>query len=142
MPTKNNNCPLCDSDGGTLIWRDDRLRLIHTPEPGFPAFYRVVWNKHASELSDLTADDRNYYMDTIVGLEKILRDVLSPNKINIASLGNMVPHLHFHVIARFAWDSHFPEAIWAQALRELDSKRLQQIEQKLSLVESKLSAGV
>ena len=46
-----------------------------------------------------------------------LRQHLSPTKVNIAALGNMVPHLHWHVIARFDWDSHFPAPVWAAAQR-------------------------
>jgi len=48
----------------------------------------------------------------------VLRDTLQPDKINLASLGNQVPHLHWHVIPRFADDAHFPDPIWAAARRE------------------------
>ena len=47
----------------------------------------------------------------------ILTLVGAPTKVNIAALGNMVPHLHWHVIARFDWDSHFPAPVWAAAQR-------------------------
>ena len=47
-----------------------------------------------------------------------MRRVLRPAKINLASLGNVVPHLHWHVIARFADDACFPAPIWAPARRE------------------------
>ena len=50
-------------------------------------------------------------------VERVLREQLRPTKINLASLGNMVPHLHWHVIARFDWDSHFPQPIWGTAQR-------------------------
>jgi diadenosine tetraphosphate (Ap4A) HIT family hydrolase len=42
---------------------------------------------------------------------------LQPAKVNLAALGNVVPHLHWHVVARFAWDSHFPQPIWGLAQR-------------------------
>ena len=47
-------------------------------------------------------------MGAVSSVERVLRDALAPTKINLASLGNVVPHLHWHVIARFDWDSHFP----------------------------------
>jgi diadenosine tetraphosphate (Ap4A) HIT family hydrolase len=50
-------------------------------------------------------------------VERALRNELQPDKINLASLGNMVPHLHWHVIARFSDDAHFPSPIWAEARR-------------------------
>ena len=53
----------------------------------------------------------------MVVVEQALRHHLSPTKVNVAALGNMVPHLHWHVIARFGWDSHFPSPVWAAAQR-------------------------
>lgn len=110
-------CPLCDSDGGQLVWRGAKLRVIRADEAGFPAFYRVVWNAHVAEFSDLSSADRQHCMDAVTVVEQALRDTLAPTKINLAALGNMVPHLHWHVIARFDWDSHFPAPVWAAAQR-------------------------
>ena len=111
------SCPLCAEDGGALVWRGERLRVIRAQEAGFPAFYRVVWNAHVAEFSDLAAVDRVHCMEAVVLVEQALRQHLSPTKVNIAALGNMVPHLHWHVIARFDWDSHFPSPVWAAAQR-------------------------
>ena len=112
------DCPLCSEDGGTLIWRGEKLRVIRADEAGFPAFYRVVWNAHVAEFSDLGAADRAHCMDAVVQVEQALRQHVQPTKINLAALGNMVPHLHWHVVARFGWDSHFPAPLWAAAVRE------------------------
>ncbi|SFF15801.1 HIT family protein [Paracidovorax wautersii] len=111
-------CPLCETDGGALIWRGERLRVIRADEAGFPAFYRVVWNAHVAEFSDLSVQDRAHCMAAVCAVEQALRTHLQPAKINLAALGNMVPHLHWHVIARFGWDSHFPAPVWAAAQRE------------------------
>ena len=111
------SCPLCAEDGGALVWCGERLRVIRAQEAGFPAFYRVVWNAHVAEFSDLAAVDRVHCMEAVVLVEQALRQHLSPTKVNIAALGNMVPHLHWHVIARFDWDSHFPSPVWAAAQR-------------------------
>ncbi len=111
------SCPLCAEDGGALVWRGERLRVIRAQEAGFPAFYRVVWNAHVAEFSDLAAVDRVHCMEAVALVEQTLRQHLSPTKVNIAALGNMVPHLHWHVIARFDWDSHFPSPVWAAAQR-------------------------
>ena len=111
------NCPLCDAEGGALVWRGERLRVIRADEAGFPAFYRVVWNAHVAEFSDLKAADRQHCMEVVTMVEQALREHLQPAKINLAALGNMVPHLHWHVIARFEWDSHFPAPVWAAPQR-------------------------
>ena len=110
-------CALCAENGGALVWRGERLRVIRAQEVEFPAFYRVVWNAHVAEFSDLTAADRVHCMEAVTLVEQALRQHLAPTKVNIAALGNMVPHLHWHVIARFDWDSHFPAPVWAAAQR-------------------------
>ena len=110
-------CPLCAEDGGALVWRGEHLRVIRAQEAGFPAFYRVVWNAHVAEFSDLSAAERVHCMEAVALVEQALREHLAPTKVNIAALGNMVPHLHWHVIARFDWDSHFPSPVWAPARR-------------------------
>lgn len=119
-----SNCSLCTADGGTLIWRGEKLRVIRADEAGFPAFYRVVWTAHVAEFSDLSPADRSECMEAVTLVERTLREHLQPTKINIAALGNMVPHLHWHVIARYDWDSHFPAPVWAQAQRAAPPDRL------------------
>ena len=111
-------CPLCATDGGALVWRGTHLRVIRADEAGFPAFYRVVWNTHVAEFSDLDTASRQHCMEVVAVVEQTLRDFLQPTKINLAALGNMVPHLHWHVIARFEGDSHFPAPVWAAAVRD------------------------
>ena len=110
-------CPLCASAGGTLLWQGAHLRVIRADEAGFPAFYRVVWQGHVAEFSDLSPAERQHCMDAVVVVESALREFLQPTKINLAALGNVVPHLHWHVIARFEGDSHFPAPVWAAAAR-------------------------
>lgn len=117
------SCPLCAADGGALVWRGAKLRVIHAEEAGFPAFYRVIWNAHAAEFTDLPAADRQHCMAAVALVEQALREQLAPTKVNLATLGNVVPHLHWHVIARFDWDSHFPAPIWALPQRERDADR-------------------
>ena len=56
-------------------------------------------------------------MDVVLATERALRMIVEPDKINLASLGNLVPHLHWHVIPRWRDDSHFPAPIWAAAQR-------------------------
>ena len=117
-------CPLCDADGGLLVFRNQSLRIIQASEAGFPAFYRVVWNRHVAEFSDLSAVERETCMNAVVAVEQVMRSELQPDKINLAALGNMVPHLHWHVIARFAWDSRFPAPVWSAVQRPVDEDQV------------------
>ena len=131
-------CPLCMTDGGQLVWRGTHLRVIRADEPGFPAFYRVVWNAHVAEFSDLTDAERQHCMDAVTVVEQALREHLAPTKINLAALGNMVPHLHWHVIARFGWDSQFPAPVWASAQRERDSAQEAVLRERLPALDAAL----
>ena len=129
-------CPLCDAPGGRIVFEGAKLRVIHAQEEGFPAFYRVVWRDHAAEFSDLDAADRVLCMEAVVRVEQCLRDALAPTKLNIAALGNMVAHLHWHVIARFDWDSHFPGSVWAVVQRTAPAERLAAVQALLPQAEA------
>ena len=122
-----------------MVWQGTHLRVIRADEAGFPAFYRVVWQGHVAELSDLSPAERQHCMDAVVVVESALRECLQPTKINLAALGNVVPHLHWHVIARFDWDSHFPAPVWAAAVRDRVPAREETVRARLSALESALA---
>lgn len=109
----SENCPLCAEDGESALWRDAFCRVIWVDDARFPGFCRVILNAHVREMSDLTASQQRRFMHVVFTVEAALRAAAQPDKINLASLGNVVPHLHWHVIPRWTDDSHFPDAIWA-----------------------------
>ena len=111
-------CELCNHDGGEILFRHPDYRIVRVMgEEGaaYRGFCRVIWQHHVKEMSDLNTDDRSRFMDAVFRLEAALREVLQPEKINLASLGNMTPHLHWHVIPRYRDDFAFPKPIWAVA---------------------------
>jgi len=105
-------CALCHPEKENILWQDDRCRVILVEDPDYPGFCRVIWGDHVKEMTDLTDPERSHLMAVVFVTEKILRETMHPDKINLASLGNQVPHLHWHVIPRFADDAHFPDPIW------------------------------
>ena len=113
-------CELCEQEGGIPVFRNDALRVIRAQDVDHPAFYRVIWNAHVAEWTDLPAADRSRIMQAVAKVETVLREHLKPTKVNLASLGNVVPHLHWHVIARFDWDARWPAPVWAPKQREVD----------------------
>jgi diadenosine tetraphosphate (Ap4A) HIT family hydrolase len=133
------HCSLCTGIGGTLVFQGEKFRVIRADEAGFPAFYRVVWTSHVAEFSDLDDAERSLCMAAVNAVELVLREHLQPTKINLAALGNVVPHLHWHVIARFDWDTHFPAPVWAQAIRPVDEVREQAVSARLPLVDHHLA---
>ncbi|MDP2811208.1 MAG: HIT family protein [Rhodocyclaceae bacterium] len=115
-----DGCELCQAPGGEVVWKDSLCRVIRiggVEGVAFPSFCRVVWHAHTSEMSDLPARERRHLMNVVFAVEAALRTLMKPDKINLASLGNVVPHLHWHVIPRWTDDSHFPAPVWAEAKR-------------------------
>lgn len=112
-----NACSLCVPVGEAVLWSGARVRVIDAADPDYPGYCRVIWNTHVREMADLDEDGRRHLMDIVWVVEAALLRALRPEKINLAALGNQVPHLHWHVIPRFADDAHFPDPIWAPKRR-------------------------
>ena len=116
-------CLLCEEEGGTVLWRDDFCRIVRIPGADYPGLCRVVLNRHVVEMTDLAADERTRLMGAVFAVEGVLRDLFRPDKINLASFGNKVQHLHWHVIPRTANDPHFPEPSWGSPQRPAPAGR-------------------
>jgi diadenosine tetraphosphate (Ap4A) HIT family hydrolase len=129
--SQNEACVLCLEIGGKLLWSNDFARVVLVEDADHPAFCRVILQEHVCEMTDLDERSRMHLMRVVFEVEKALRELLRPDKVNLASLGNQVPHLHWHVIPRFASDPHFPNPVWgaktggsAQTLPEDFARRL------------------
>lgn len=123
MTDAAHRCELCDLKAGP-IFRDDKLSVILVDDPAYPGFCRVIWNAHVKEISDLLPAERLALNDAVWEVEMAMRAVMIPEKINLASLGNMTPHLHWHVIPRYLDDAHFPNPVWGEAVRSTDDSVL------------------
>ena len=110
-------CELCASPGGDVLWRDDFCRIVLVDDPDYPGFCRVVLERHVKEMTDLIPAERARLMNAVFATEAALRDLVLPRKVNLASLGNAVPHLHWHVVPRHSDDRNFPKPIWAAPVR-------------------------
>ena len=114
---KQAGCELCELSA-PVVWRGPKFSVIVVDDASYPGFCRVIWNEHVREMSDLAQEDRLLLNEAVFQLEEAVREVMQPLKLNVASLGNVVPHLHWHVIPRYADDAHFPAPVWALAARE------------------------
>ena len=115
---REHPCELCHSQGGILLWRSDLCRIVLVDDPDYSGFCRVILEKHVKEMTDLAPAERTRLMEAVFATEAALRALLRPDKINLASLGNVTSHLHWHVIARYRDDRHFPGPIWAEPSRD------------------------
>lgn len=106
-----------------MLWRDGFCRIVRVPSgdldefADYSGFLRIVLNRHVSEMTDLPSAERERLMRVVLACEQVVRSLFRPDKINLASLGNVVPHLHWHVIARYRDDRHFPDPVWAAPRR-------------------------
>jgi len=117
------SCELCAVPGGALLWQSADCRVVRVDDPHYPGFCRVIWHAHVREMTDLPAAARVQLMTVVFAVEEAVRHLFAPDKINLASFGNMVPHLHWHVIPRWRDDRHFPEPVWGQVRRPGLSER-------------------
>lgn len=88
------------------------LRLMD--DANYPWLILVPRLPVAHELLDLDATQRHQLSDEIERSSRLLRDVFQPHKLNVAALGNLVPQLHVHVIARFEHDPSWPAPVWGR----------------------------
>lgn len=106
-------CPLCASDDAHLIIRLPQLRIVFADEADHPCFVRLIWQRHHTELSQLSAAERGQLLEAANQVECSMIAVLKPDKINHASFGNLVAHLHWHIVPRWQDDPHWPGPVWA-----------------------------
>ena len=113
-----SSCDLCKANlhgqpwPHEILWQDDFCRVVLLNDADYPAYCRVELLEHVKEMSDLPPPSRARMMKTVFAVETAIREVIQPDKINLASLGNKTPHLHWHIIPRFADDKHFPNSHW------------------------------
>ena len=119
-------CVFCETEGGEVLFRGSLFRIVWAHEPLYPGFLRLIWNGHAKEMTDLTHGERTVCFQAVCVMEEVMRECIIPHKVNVASLGNVTPHLHWHVIPRFHDDAHFPDPVWGLARRpsQLGSEQL------------------
>jgi diadenosine tetraphosphate (Ap4A) HIT family hydrolase len=118
------NCELCQFAAST-VHANEKFSVVLVDDANYPGFCRVIWRDHVREMSDLAQEDRLLLNEAVYEVEQAVREVMAPTKINLASLGNVVPHLHWHVIPRYTDDAHFPAPVWAAAVREADAEVLE-----------------
>lgn len=131
-------CPLCIPSQHQTLWQDDFCRVVLLNDADYPAYCRVELLEHIKEMTDLTPQQRARTMKTVFAVELALREVTYADKINLASLGNKTPHVHWHVIPRFENDKHFPNSHWGEAVRttslsSLDDESRKQLTEKINL---------
>lgn len=102
---------------------------------------KLFVRRSVREFSDCSAEEKRAVWQALDVIEREMLAYYRPEKINIASFGNMLPQVHWHIMARFKEDSYFPESMWGEKQRE-GNLDLPPIEPLLQLLEEKLSPSV
>ena len=140
-------CALCEPSPHEILWQDDFCRIVLLNDADYPAYCRVELIAHVKEMTDLAPAQQARIMKVVFAVETTLREIFNPAKINLASLGNKTPHVHWHVIPRFENDQHFPNSHWGEAMRDnhttlLDENSKKTLKEKLAtLVACALTAS-
>ena len=111
-----------------MKWRDepdlrvaelDRTCVLLNRDQFFPGYCFVVANEHVTELFHLDPASRAAVMEEVNAVAAAVAEVFKPDKVNYELLGNMVPHMHWHVVPRFRSDPLWPRPIWAEPREEV-----------------------
>jgi len=78
----------------------------------FPWVILIPKRNKITDISDLNSKDQILLMKEIVHVSKIMKKLFKTSKLNIEKIGNMVPQLHIHIIARSKKDSTWPLSVW------------------------------
>lgn len=114
------NCPLCREKPVGEFWRGRHFYAVDAGSEDFPGYIRIVACEHVPEMSALAPALRRELRVLLDAAEEEMIAGLSPDKMNWAQFGNMVPHLHWHLIARWKDDGWFPECPWGPRQRAVD----------------------
>jgi len=115
------NCPLCDriellgSNKYPFKIHEFKNSFLSLGEHQFYKGYSVLVTKnHYKEMTDIPSPEREEIFKELMISSKAIQNVLNPTKMNLCSLGNVVPHLHWHLFPRFEHDEHFKNPPWLQ----------------------------
>jgi len=121
-----------------LIWENEHF-FIKKHISTLP-WVKLFTKKEYKELIEVPFDLKMQMYGLIEDIERVMIDFYNPTKINIASFGNIVPHLHWHIIARFKDDPYFPRTTWQEPIREFNLK-LPPFEEFAKLLSTTLNRG-
>lgn len=132
-----SECELCVTSTLPILWQNNHFRVILVNNQNIRGYLRLELIEHVKEIHHLTPTIQSEMYKIMNIIENIVTDVYNPDKINLASLGNKTPHIHWHIIPRFTNDNFFPQSIWSEPIRqnkfENSIDEIDQLKQQLHL---------
>ena len=116
------SCSMCsrwDDHADLRITELEHSYVTLNRDQFFPGYTLLFTKQHVTELFHLNRSVRAGLMEEVSCVAGALFSVFQPDKINYELLGNMVPHIHWHLVPRFSSETLWPRPIWAEAHEEL-----------------------
>lgn len=110
------NCPMCtrwQDEASLRIAEMKHCLVMLNRDQFFPGYTLVFTREHVTELFHLDKAVRQEVMEEVSTVAAALHRVFQPTKMNYELLGNMVPHMHWHLVPRFNDDPLWPRPIWS-----------------------------
>ena len=118
---EQTGCPMCsrwDAHADLRIVEFEYCYLTLNRDQFFPGYCLLFSKQHVTELFDLDLKTRQGMMEEVSRTAAALAALFKPDKINYELLGNMVPHIHWHLVPRFSSESLWPRPIWSEPHEE------------------------
>ena len=112
-----SDCGLCKAPTLPILWSGHNFRIVLVTDQNIKGYLRLELLEHVSEIHQLSQSIKHQMYSLLNIIEINLINIFNPDKINIASLGNKTPHIHWHIISRYKHDNFFPESIWSKPTR-------------------------
>jgi diadenosine tetraphosphate (Ap4A) HIT family hydrolase len=107
------------------------LRLHNNSK--FPWIILIPKRKSKTEISELNSKDQILLMKEIVYISNLIKKLFKTSKLNVEKIGNIVPQLHIHIIARFKKDASWPLSVWVIKGKSYDKKLADSLIEKIRL---------
>ena len=106
------------------------IRMIDNSK--FPWIILIPKRKKITDISELNKKDRSLLMDEIVYCSNLMKKIFKTSKLNVEKIGNIVPQLHIHIIARKKTDITWPLPVWVTKSKPYTEKKLRFLINKIA----------
>ncbi len=134
-----SDCSLCKVPTLPILWSGHNFRIVLVTDQNIKGYLRLELLEHVSEIHQLSESIRQQMNLLLHIIEISLVNIFHPDKINIASLGNMTPHVHWHIVSRYKQDNFFPDSIWSNPAR---NNRFENTQEEISNLKHQLTSMI
>ena len=99
----------------------------------FPWIILIPKRKNITDISELSSKDQLLLMKELVYSSKVMKKLFKTSKLNVEKIGNIVPQLHIHIIARYKNDSSWPLSVWVVKGKAYSAKELKDVTNKIRI---------